>query len=543
VTPLRRAWHQETNEGLAGPTTQAADHAAAVGRLITDLSAMLLDVAPDTIDAQVTEVLGRVATFFDLDRSHVAQRAGKDGRLEVTHQWAREDGGDRPSVPDAGLLSMTEEAFRGRLTVIGRPEDLRPEVVTDREFLLRHSPMGAVCLPLTAAGSVIGVLVFGAVACERRWSSDVIEPLRLVARLVGSALTRKQSDLALHAARAENERLRQRLEAEAVDFRAEALTACHVQDIVGQSPALRAVLHRVDQVAGTDVPVLLLGETGTGKELIARALHAGSPRCGRPLITVNCAALPPSLIESELFGHEKGAFTGATQARVGRFELADGSTLFLDEIGDLEPSLQAKLLRTLQDGEVQRLGSSRTRKFDVRIVAATNRDLQATMQEGRFRTDLFYRLSVFPIEIPPLRDRRDDIPLLVWYFIQSRQRGLGRQIKQVPEQSMDRLLAYDWPGNIRELQNVIDRALILSTGPVLRLDEAFSVIPSKRSTPGEPEVEDLQATERRHIRSVLERCRWTVEGRGQAAERLGVNPSTLRNRMKKLGIRRPITKP
>jgi transcriptional regulator with GAF, ATPase, and Fis domain len=285
--------------------------------------------------------------------------------------------------------------------------------------------------------------------------------------------------------------------------------------------------------------VLLLGETGTGKELIAHALHAGSGRRARPLIAVNCAALPPSLIESELFGHEKGAFTGATQARPGRFELANGSTLFLDEIGDLDLPLQAKLLRALQEGEIQRLGSSRTHKFDVRIIAATNRDLEAAMHDGRFRADLYYRLAVFPIALPPLRERRDDIPLLVWHIIQSRQRALGRAITQIPQPAMDALVAYAWPGNVRELQNVIERALILSTGPQLQLDEAFGRRPTVARAQDKQAVESLPDAERAHILTILERCAWTIEGTNQAAARLGLRPSTLRNRMRKLGIRRP----
>jgi transcriptional regulator with GAF, ATPase, and Fis domain len=523
-----------------GRRQHAADVSVSFERLLLGLSTTFIDLAPDGIDAHITDVLARVATFLDLDRSHVAQRKREDGRLYVSHQWARDQRWRIPPfIPDEAVPWMIGEAFRGKLIALACPGELPPHAAADREFLQRHGSVAGVLVPLTVAGSVIGVLSFGVIKRERRWSSDIIDRFRLVAQLISSALARKRADLELREALADNERLRQRLEAENVHLRTEAMSPGEVPDIVGQSPALRAVLHKVEQVAATDAPVLLLGETGTGKELLARALHAGSPRRGRPLITVNCAALPPSLIESELFGHEKGSFTGATQARVGRFELADGGTLFLDEIGDLEAALQAKLLRVLQDGEVQRVGSSRTHKFDVRIIAATNRDLDAAVREGRFRADLFYRLSVFPIEIPPLRERRGDIPLLVWHFIQSRQRGLGRQIKQIPEKAMDMLLAYEWPGNIRELQNLIDRALILSNGPVLRLEDAFSAPPFPRHTRGELEIEDLQATERLHIRSILDRCGWTVEGRGHAAERLGMNPSTLRNRMKKLGIQRP----
>jgi transcriptional regulator with GAF, ATPase, and Fis domain len=345
--------------------------------------------------------------------------------------------------------------------------------------------------------------------------------------------------MAFHAALAANECLRERQGAETTALHTELVEAPDFSEIVGRSPALRRAVEKLRQVADTSTPVLLLGETGTGKELLARALHAHSPRRDRPFIAVNCAALPATLIESELFGHEKGAFTGATQARPGRFELADQGTLLLDEIGELEPTLQTALLRVLEDGEIQRLGSTVTRKVDVRIIAATNRDLHRDVRDGRFRSDLYYRLSVFPIEAPPLRDRREDIPLLVWHFIQSRQRSLGRTIQRIPRTAMAALEAYDWPGNVRELQNVIERALIISRGPVLRVAEALGPTaldcdPAERRG----STDSLEDTVRAHIVGVLERCRWTIEGRGQAAERLGLNASTLRNRMRKLGITR-----
>jgi transcriptional regulator with GAF, ATPase, and Fis domain len=280
--------------------------------------------------------------------------------------------------------------------------------------------------------------------------------------------------------------------------------------------------------------VLLLGETGTGKELLARAIHTRSRRAEAPLITVNCAALPSSLVESELFGHEKGAFTGATSARPGRFELADGGTLFLDEVGELAPETQAKLLRVLECGEFERVGAVRSRKVDVRLIAATNRALERDVRDGSFRADLYYRLSIFPITLPPLRERAEDIPALTWELIHRRQHELGRHIRHVPESAMQALCRYSWPGNIRELGNVIERALILSPGEDLQLD-AF--IASQAALPETSERAD--AAERSHLLQVLERCHWRIDGRGNAAECLGLNPSTLRSRLKKLGISRP----
>ena len=307
------------------------------------------------------------------------------------------------------------------------------------------------------------------------------------------------------------------------------------EDIIGDSPALRVALGRVLEVASTDASVVILGETGTGKELFARAVHNRSGRRGHPFVRVNCAALPPTLIESELFGHERGAFTGAVSMRQGRFELAHRGTIFLDEIGDLAADIQAKLLRVLQEGEFERVGSSQTRKVDVRVVAATHHDLDAAVREGRFRVDLYYRLNVFPIQLPPLRERIEDIPRLAWYFINRRQRALNRRFTRIPSGVLAALQEHAWPGNVRELENVIERAMIHSTGDTLMLDDGPGLKVWSLSRDGGT----LQEVERRHIEFALRRCNWRINGSGNAAEVLGLHPNTLRFRMKKLGIRRP----
>ena len=306
------------------------------------------------------------------------------------------------------------------------------------------------------------------------------------------------------------------------------------QSIIGDSDSLRYVLSRVEQVAETDATVLLFGETGTGKELLARALHKRSRRRDRPFVIINCAALPASLIESELFGRERGAFTGAHATQVGRFELANRGTLFLDEIGELPLELQPKLLRVLQSGELERLGSPRTIDVDVRLIAATNRDLVDEVRQGRFRRDLFYRLNVFPITVPSLRDRRQDIPLLVRHLVERHGRALRKPIDAVPHSVVETLEAYDWPGNVRELENVIQRAIIQSRGGTLELRDAW--MPEAASSGGGTTLIEV---ERRHILHILEACHWRIEGQGGAAQLLALKSSTLRSRMLKLGITRP----
>jgi formate hydrogenlyase transcriptional activator len=309
--------------------------------------------------------------------------------------------------------------------------------------------------------------------------------------------------------------------------------------IIGQSPALRKVLQMVEQVAVGDSTVLLLGETGTGKEIIARAIHNRSGRRDRGLVKLNCAAIPSGLLESELFGHERGAFTGAITQKIGRLELADQGSLFLDEIGDIPLELQPKLLRVLQEREFERLGSTRTKKVDVRVIAATHRDLEGMILEKQFRSDLFYRLNVVPIFLPPLRERPEDIPPLALHFVRQFARRTGKTMDMIPPGTMDALRRYLWPGNIRELENVIERAMILSSGPVLRVsheDLRTRVAPGH----GADRVQTLEEVERNYILKTLKETRWTLSGPSGAATRLGLNRSTLYFRMKKLGIARSV---
>jgi PAS domain S-box-containing protein len=357
---------------------------------------------------------------------------------------------------------------------------------------------------------------------------------------IGDVNARKLGELALQRAYEEIGALKDQLEAENTYYREKIQAVEGSSELLGQSDPMKYLLYRIRQVAPSATTVLIQGETGTGKELVAEAIHALGPRKDQALVKVNCAALPPSLAESELFGHEKGAFTGALSQRKGRFELADGATLFLDEVGELSPELQAKLLRVLQDGSFQRVGGQRTLKVDVRVIAATNRNLSKDVAGGRFREDLWYRLNVFPISVPPLRQRKDDIPTLAQAFVQRTSQRLGRPALELPQSVVQALQAKDWPGNVRELQNVIEQAILVSDGPLLRLSEHVKLEPAGAgASSGAASPRSLEDVERTHILEVLQATEWKLEGREGAAAVLGLKPSTLRSRMQKLDIRRP----
>jgi transcriptional regulator with GAF, ATPase, and Fis domain len=332
--------------------------------------------------------------------------------------------------------------------------------------------------------------------------------------------------------------LKARLEEENLYLKEEIGTSQDFSNIIGQSDALRYVLQKIHQVARTSAIVLIEGETGVGKELVARAVHEGSSRADGPFIRLNCASLPPTLVESELFGHERGAFTGADRQRKGRFELAEGGTLFLDEVGELPIEIQGKLLRVLQENEFERVGDSKTRKSDVRIIAATNRNLEQEVAVGRFRKDLFYRLHVYPITVPPLRDRREDIPLLVQHFVRRLALRHGKTINEVPGPVMRLFSEWDWPGNVRELENVVERSVIATGGTVLKLPKEFGRASPPSPTRSLPVSRSLVDVERQHILEVLETANWQVAGPGGAAEVLGLHPNTLRSRLQKLGLAR-----
>ena len=407
---------------------------------------------------------------------------------------------------------------------------------------------------LDSAGRVMGhIAILDDKPMER--DSHAIDMVTIFAARAAAELKRQRAEADLQTALHQVQVLQKKLEAENVYLQEEISREHNFEEIVGNSRALVEVLRNVETVAPTDSTVLIMGETGCGKELIARAIHNRSARKNRPLVKVNCGAIPTGLVESELFGHMKGAFTGALEKRVGRFELADGGTLFLDEVSELPLDTQVKLLRVLQEHEFEPLGSSRTMRVNVRIIAASNRDLDKAIHEARFRADLYYRLNVLPIILPPLRQRRSDIPLLTAFFVERFARQLGKQIAGVAQESMETLSRYDWPGNIRELQNVIERAVVLSRGPVLRLGPDLLPVTAEPSPKGEFTGEipsngteragdalsgqfSLEEVEKRHILQILKQTDWVIEGQNGAAKILDLHPNTLRSRMKKLGLGR-----
>src|SRR5258708_2177876 len=407
------------------------------------------------------------------------------------------------------------------------------------QIAVREGLKSVCCLPLISRNRAIGVLVLGRLRDDAFSESD-ISFLSQVANQIALAV---ENALAYREIRG----LKEQLSKEKLYLEDEIRTEMNFAQIIGNSASLRRVLKGVGTVAPTDSTALIYGETGTGKELIARAIHDLSPRSSKPFVKLNCAAIPTGLLESELFGHEKGAFTGAIAQRIGRFEVADGGTIFLDEIGEIPLELQTKLLRVLQEREFERLGSSRTLRTGARLIAATNRDLEAMVAEQKFRSDLFFRLNVFPVHVPPLRERQGDIPLLVRHFTQQFSRRMNRVIETIPSAAMDALCRYHWPGNIRELQNVIERAVIISTGPALSVDVGDLKFPK-----GGPPVEKplspkstngalhnvLEETERQQILKALKECNWVVAGPNGAAAHLGMKRSTLQLRMHKLGIAR-----
>jgi transcriptional regulator with GAF, ATPase, and Fis domain len=515
-------------------------------QILSGASSNFVHLPPEKVDEEVERTLGRICRCADADLGTLLQwNDPEKSMLTVSHEW---DAGSLEGPYFSGAVVsdvypwITARLKTAKPLLISQLDDFPAEAVNERTTCEQIGIQSIVWAPFITERGVQGCIALGTVNRPGTWLEGVVPRLGLLGSVFANALQRRRADLELKQAYVEIQKLKDHLEAENVTLREEIKTTFEDDDLIGKSHAFRSILHQAEQVARTDSTVLILGETGTGKGLIARRIHRLGKRKDRPFVAVNCAALPVALIESELFGHEKGAFTGAVSRKIGRFELADGGTIFLDEVGDLPLELQAKLLRVLQDHEFERLGSSTTKTVDTRVIAATNRDLDLLIEKDLFRADLYYRLGVFPIRLPSLRERRIDIPLLVWFFITDMQSRLGKTIQSIPTSVMNALISYDWPGNVRELQNIIERAMILSPGPKLELEGILAVSRAKRSAAA-PRSErpdaSLAEAERSHIVSILEECRWRIRGEDGAAVRLGLKRTTLQSRMKKLGIKRP----
>lgn len=496
-------------------------------RLIADLSSRFINIPADRVDQEIDNAQLLVMEALGLQRCDIGVFSEDGEVLRVVHTSVKE------GVKPAAELEVTSELphfsstlIKGDIFRLTSVEELPENAVEERAYAEKYGIKSNLTIPLSIGDTRLGAIAFHTTRTEREWSDPLVEQLRLVGEIFANAMARQIRER-------EIEQLKNQLETENIYLREEINLEHRHEEMVAQSPPMKKVVKQAEKVAATDSTVLLTGETGTGKEVMARAIHAISKRAERVMVKVNCAALPSTLVESELFGREEGAFTGALTQQLGRFEVADGSTIFLDEISELPLELQAKLLRVLQEGEFERLGSPQTVKVDVRIIAATNRDLEQAVAAGQFREDLLYRLNVFPITIPPLRERREDVAPLVWKFVEAFGEKMGKPIETIPRKTMELIEGHPWPGNIRELRNVIERAMILTEGPRLRVE-----LPQ---IAGNTAARSMTMTEleQNHIIEVLEKTGWKVSGRGGAAEILGLKPTTLESRMQKLGIRRP----
>ena len=538
---LERIWAIESDQSELVETKESLKRRQDFQQLVADVSARLVMALDAEADAVVEECMGEVCTFLDVDRSSIFWLDELGGNIPIAYSWRRAGYELGDSVITTDFPQFTAELLSKQVVRVDSVDLLDDKYCVEKQRLQKMEVKAAVLLPLVIAGEVVGGMAASRVRNAVAWTDQDIQDLTRFSELFANFVLRLKSHRALIEALSGLRRATDRLEAENVYLREEIELTHGFDDIIGQSRSILRSLQLVEQVADTMTPVLIFGETGTGKELVARALHELSDRRDHPLVKVNCAALPANLIESELFGHEKGAFTGADSAKRGRFDLAAGSTLFLDEIGEIPVELQSKLLRVLQEGEFERLGGTKTIKVDVRIVVATNRDLDDAVLAGEFRSDLYYRINTFPIEIPPLRDRGGDIELLARHFVRLHAKRLRRDVQEISSEMIQQLHDYQWPGNVRELEGIIQRALILSTGPVLNLAEPLVTSEFDDSVPKivSTTIAGLKLVERDHIISVLDASNWKISGDLGASAQLGLPPSTLRSKMKKLGIVRP----
>jgi formate hydrogenlyase transcriptional activator len=515
------------------PNSTAVKELLAFERMLADLSARFANIPAERVEPEIQVALTILREFLEFDRSTFGE-IQEDGSLVVVSSTAVKGFEPTPLGQLPGQLTWFLDRLRAGEIVVTQNAavDLPPEAAAEAEYCRRTGLVSHLAIPLRIGGRVVGAIAFSAFRENRNWPDDLTTRLKLVGEVFAHAVARKREQEKLLAALAEIKLLKERLERENA-YLQHAAQIRQPQGLFSRSPSFRSVIEEVAQVAQTNSTVLLLGETGSGKEVLAQAIHDASARKDRPMIKVNCAALPASLIESELFGREKGAFTGALAKQAGRFEIADGSTIFLDEVGELPLELQPKLLRVLQEGEFERLGGTKTIRVNARVIAATNRPLAQAVKEGKFREDLFYRLDVFPIEVPPLRERREDIPMLSWTFVKEFSNAMGKPIDEIADESMTALQEYHWPGNVRELRNVIERAMILSHSPRLCIKLVHATLRPVALT---ATAGSLDEAERTIILQAVEQCNWRIRGSNGAAALLDIKPTTLESRIKKLGL-------
>ncbi len=552
IACLKRAAELFSSAFARMTTADVLEEVTPLEALLNEISSAYINLAPREIEHVVNHDLERLSRLIGADRYAIclAEDFKIDSpefsfsfdywpnelkeKIEAEQVWLMTHGGHH------NFRYITDRCLKGQIVAFSDIEDLPDTEYKLKQILGRFGIKSELAVPISANREFIGLMIIMTTRKRRHWPEELIRKIRQFGDLFANAYVRKRSEEARRQAHEEIERLKSRLESDYRYLSDEFKKTVGGEIIMGSSRAMNRAMEQVMQVAPTQTPVLLLGETGSGKGMLALALHQASRRAARPLVQLNCATLAPGLIESELFGHERGAFTGADRQRAGRFEIAEGTTLFLDEIGELPPELQAKLLRVLETGEFERLGGSKTLKTDARIIVATNRDLEKEVEEGRFRKDLWYRLSIFPIRVPPLRERIEDIPAIVEGFLARFSKQSGKRFAPIAEGVMDSLKGYPWPGNVRELRNLIERAVIVSPG-----GELCITLPNPLSDlecPASPdEVRPFSEMERAYLLQALKQAGWRIEGEGGAADLLALNPSTLRSRMRKLGIRKKLT--
>ncbi|PKN68810.1 MAG: Fis family transcriptional regulator [Deltaproteobacteria bacterium HGW-Deltaproteobacteria-12] len=504
-------------------------------KLISGLSAKFINLSPDDVDGVINQTLKELLSFFNVDRCMLLRELPDKNFYQISHFETVQNILPADRIFNRINLNqsfpwMMEKLVKNEVVAIESMDQLPLVAAVERKTHFFFYNKAVLSVPVTVSGNVNSIIVLNSIKEARSWPTEYFPRLRLIGEIFTNALLHKDAQEKIQKSFEEIKRLKDLLQAESEYLNVELKQAHRYGEVIGQSEAMKKILRRMEQVAASDVTVLIMGETGTGKEMIARAIHNISNRRDRRMVKVDCASLPPSLIEGELFGREKGAYTGAESRQLGRFEIADGSTLFFDEIGELPLELQGKLLRVLQDREFERLGSTKTIKINIRVLAATNRNLAEEVQKGRFREDLYYRLNVFPLTVPPLIERTEDIPLLVNAFVDELSKKMGKNIERIPSKTMDKLKRYKWPGNIRELRNVIENAVVISNGKYLNVN-----LPSEKGH-AVTEIITLKEMEYQHIVQTLKKTDWCIKGPNGAAKLLGLHPSTLYNVMGRLGI-------